>query len=554
MRAWLRIALFSIIPYLDVQAGENDPEQVRVAKEIESIPTSKIRLFLYSIDPCNAGVGILNNDEFFHGYFILGKVEIPTENEKIILLTSFAKGIREADGAAMCFNPRHGLRVIQNSNTNDFSICYECAQVQPYGFNSNRDFSTSGSPNKEFNEFLDKYGLERYKEQQLKEEARRRAEAEKAKQDLIRWKAAIPKSVQPLYESNVPNDSLPNILPLKEALSKEFPSQADRIQTLLAWYGSGAGPWSGHPMYESVAEALLLEYSLKDLIEATQAQSLSDVQFEGAARLFGGWGFSQKYPEGLKQVPESLKQQLWEHTKDTENDDKWARAKHAFNPQIPDRPKKERNLETNSPLPLGLLRAAKLDYPEAQRMLADLIKRRGYSFKEFGKTPPEAVRDLLALAGRTSGDACYELASAYEDGYFGKPDYVSARRYLEHGSSLGDRLCWKELAKLLSEGKGGAQDYSKAYYWISLEACCVHPGSVSGKETWTLRNQIVSNVSLKELESQWQQIDEYINKVRARKIEIDPSPFYTNPYDPQKEWGVNDEREKEHREQLRKKK
>ncbi len=62
-------------------------------------------------------------------------------------------------------------------------------------------------------------------------------------------------------------------------------------------------------------------------------KKLTPIQIEGAARLLGGWDFSQKHPTGLEQVPDEIKQALWNHVKDTKDDDKRGRAQDAFKPE-----------------------------------------------------------------------------------------------------------------------------------------------------------------------------------------------------------------------------
>ena len=139
-------------------------DQARIATEIETRPLSKTQLFLYSLDP-SGGIGDdVNTEQVFHGFTILGKAEITIEGDKAALLRAFAQGIRESDGlVAACFNPRHGLRLVTGSSTNDFTICFECRSVSVYGFNHGRGFLITASPSGTFNELVDKYHLERAK-------------------------------------------------------------------------------------------------------------------------------------------------------------------------------------------------------------------------------------------------------------------------------------------------------------------------------------------------------------------------------------------------------
>ena len=201
-----------------------------------------------------------------------------------------------------------------------------------------------------------------------------------------------------------------------------------------------------------------------------------------------------------------------------------------------------------------LRRAAQLHDPQAERTLAYFIKDYGDNFQGFGSSPQQSVKSLLEDSTRSTGQANYELASAYAEGYFGKPDFVNARKYFEHGAEMGYRICWTELAKSLDNGAGGETNYPLAYYWISLEAQCVDPRSIGGKETWDLRNKIAKKLTLAQLEQQWQRIDEYIGKVRSNSIQVDEAPFLAGmiePTDTEQGRILADKAEVEHRAALR---
>ncbi len=145
----------------DFKAG-----QASIADAIDKISVSKAKLFLYSLNPHDSRIfeGKLpkSPDQVFHGFPILGLAQIVSTQEKTNLLGAFASGVRASDGfIASCFNPRHGIRVITESTTNDFVICFECLQVESYGFGSIRGFRTGGSANTVFNKFLDEYKIKK---------------------------------------------------------------------------------------------------------------------------------------------------------------------------------------------------------------------------------------------------------------------------------------------------------------------------------------------------------------------------------------------------------
>jgi hypothetical protein len=168
MKLVFKVILLSCL-FLQTTRGADDDfkkGQARIADEIEKIPASNAKLFLYSLDPHDVSrfEGKLpeNSAKSFHWMPILGSVEIIPLQEKTNLLGALAKGVRESDGLeANCFDPRHGLRIVTKTATNDFVMCFECLQVQASGFPSSGNFLTSGSPAGTFNKFLDKYKIKK---------------------------------------------------------------------------------------------------------------------------------------------------------------------------------------------------------------------------------------------------------------------------------------------------------------------------------------------------------------------------------------------------------
>jgi hypothetical protein len=99
---------------------------------------------------------------------------------------------------------------------------------------------------------------------------------------------------------------------------------------LLNWFGSGEGPWSGFPSYESTAEELLLLHKTDAILQAIRNTKLTEEQVEGTARLFGGWDFSKQRPNDLSLLPQDLKKRLLEHSLKSGDEDKKDRATRAF--------------------------------------------------------------------------------------------------------------------------------------------------------------------------------------------------------------------------------
>lgn len=148
--------------------------------------------------------------------------------------------------------------------------------------------------------------------------------------DWKKWVAAVPKGLEQIWEDSLGQFGRVDAKPLMKTLRTSVPKKENQILALLQWFGSGAGPWSGFPSYEAAAEQLLLEYQIDEIVECIEIKKLSAEQTEGAARLLAGWDFSQKHPKGLDQVPVEMKKALWEHVKDTKDEDKLGRARSAF--------------------------------------------------------------------------------------------------------------------------------------------------------------------------------------------------------------------------------
>jgi hypothetical protein len=144
-------SLFSLAQVDDKQLHD---EQAGVADEISKFSASKIRLYLYALKP---GQVIYFNA--FYGVPILGSVEITLPEEKDELLKAFIKGVREGNGGAKCFIPRHALRVMSGSTTTDFVICYECGYVRSDSFPNGSTVFISHSPQAAFDKYADKYHL-----------------------------------------------------------------------------------------------------------------------------------------------------------------------------------------------------------------------------------------------------------------------------------------------------------------------------------------------------------------------------------------------------------
>jgi hypothetical protein len=138
--------------------------QADLADAIEKYANSKSKSLIYSLNPHDARIfeGKLpeNSTTNFHRHPVLGAVQILSSQAKTNWLNAFAKGVRESDGAiANCFDPRQGVRVSTSTIACDFVICFECLQVQGYGFAPSGFFTTAASPGAVFNKLLDQHRI-----------------------------------------------------------------------------------------------------------------------------------------------------------------------------------------------------------------------------------------------------------------------------------------------------------------------------------------------------------------------------------------------------------
>lgn len=163
---------------------------------------------------------------------------------------------------------------------------------------------------------------------------RLRKQAIKSRSQWETWLTSIPAGLQDewqlCYEQSSGATNREALETFRQLLLERIPNQQNRILSLLAWFGSGSGQWSGFPAYEDTVEQLLFDYRIDEIVSAIRSRQLIESELEGAARFFGGWTFSKNYPSGLNSLPKELKRLLWDHVRSTPDEDKLHRASRAF--------------------------------------------------------------------------------------------------------------------------------------------------------------------------------------------------------------------------------
>jgi hypothetical protein len=92
----------------------------------------------------------------FHGWKVLGTAEVSDAEARKTLVAALKKGVDESDGsAAGCFNPRHGIRVMQDGKETDFVICFQCHHVLVFAADQPaQGFTVTKSPQADFDRVL----------------------------------------------------------------------------------------------------------------------------------------------------------------------------------------------------------------------------------------------------------------------------------------------------------------------------------------------------------------------------------------------------------------
>jgi hypothetical protein len=96
--------------------------------------------------------------EHFHGFPVLGKVEIAKADDRKAIDAAMQAGIGKGQ-MAKCFLPRHGIRVLVDGKQTDYVICFECGRVVVHDIDSRDEKSIDNSPAAPLDKFLKDAGI-----------------------------------------------------------------------------------------------------------------------------------------------------------------------------------------------------------------------------------------------------------------------------------------------------------------------------------------------------------------------------------------------------------
>jgi hypothetical protein len=87
---------------------------------------------LFSLDPAIT-LDELKGFERLRDWVVLGQTDLLDSSDRAAAATAITEAVKNwKGGAAMCFNPRHALRVTTKNHVYDFIVCFECSQMQVY--------------------------------------------------------------------------------------------------------------------------------------------------------------------------------------------------------------------------------------------------------------------------------------------------------------------------------------------------------------------------------------------------------------------------------------
>jgi hypothetical protein len=104
------------------------------------------------------------------------------------------------------------------------------------------------------------------------------------------------------------------------------PDSTSRTLSLLAWFGSGSGPCSGHPAHEMVPGLVLKGVPIAEIIASLQDPQADGRHFAGALRHLVGWRSRDRQERDIGAVPAALRKWLLQEAQTSGDRDKQARA------------------------------------------------------------------------------------------------------------------------------------------------------------------------------------------------------------------------------------
>lgn len=118
------------------------------------------RFTLLYLEPRTGLAPGLNKTALFHGYPVLGQVQVTDPSQKQELLRALEDGIaRSSHSIPACFSPRHGIHAVAGNNSVDLVICFHCQQFEIYWGKGDKLSGVSNAPQAAFDHVLSDAGI-----------------------------------------------------------------------------------------------------------------------------------------------------------------------------------------------------------------------------------------------------------------------------------------------------------------------------------------------------------------------------------------------------------
>ena len=115
------------------------------------------------------------------------------------------------------------------------------------------------------------------------------------------------------------------------ALDEAIAQKGEKIKALLKW--NAASPWETGYRGAGLANGLLANFQIKDIVEVIQRNISNEEIKEGAAQLFASKSFKASYRKDVRVlVPLDLRERLWDYVESTDDKEKLKLASENFKP------------------------------------------------------------------------------------------------------------------------------------------------------------------------------------------------------------------------------
>jgi hypothetical protein len=105
-------------------------ERKKIIAELKGHLDKADRIDLFRLNPKELPEGNKEAKKEFHGYEVLSELRVEANDQRNTAAAFLGKTLHWNElRKALCFNPRHGLRVLSGKRTLDFLICFQCNRV-----------------------------------------------------------------------------------------------------------------------------------------------------------------------------------------------------------------------------------------------------------------------------------------------------------------------------------------------------------------------------------------------------------------------------------------